>query len=179
MEDLKTLVFSTPLQLTLDYLLQNSDLELNDTQLTTEVLGAKRAAIHQSLLTLNQCGIIHRHNEGRRCINKLNQDLPWIVPLKIVSNILNLEPFVSKIRDIASKIVLFGSRATGHNRHDSDYDILIISSAHEEIANASMQNALSEKLQLIIKTPEEFLDFDTHEPVLAEHIRKGILLWER
>lgn len=179
MEELKNLVFSTPLQLTLDYMLQNADLEMNDTQLTTEISGARRAAIHQSLLTLNQYGIIDRRNEGRRCINKLNPNLPWITPLKIVSNILNLEPFVSKIRDVSSKIVLFGSRGSGSNRHDSDYDILIISNAHEEITHASMKDALSEKLQLLIKTPEELLDFDVHEPVLAENIRKGIVLWEK
>lgn len=179
MEDIKSLVFSTPFQLVLDYLLQNSDLEMNDTQLTTEVSGAKRAAIHQSLLTLNQYGIINRRNEGRRCLNKLNQGLPWIAPLKIVSNILDLDPFVTSIKDIATKVILFGSRATGDNRHDSDYDLLIVSTRHEEITNASMQSTLSEKLQLLIKTPEEFLDFDNREPVLADHIRKGIILWER
>lgn len=179
MEDIKNLIFSTPLQLVLDHLLQNSNLEMNDTQVTEEVSGAKRAAIHQSLLTLNQCGIMHRRHEGRRCVNQLNQNLPWIAYLKVVSNILNLNPFVTKIRDIASKIILFGSRATGSNHHDSDYDLLIISSAHEDITHASMKDALAEKLQLLVKTPEEFLDFDTREPVLAEHIRKGIILWEK
>lgn len=179
MEDTKNLVFSTPFQLVLDHLLQNSDLEMTDSQVITEITGAKRAAVHHALLKLNRGGISSRRHERRRCLNKLNQNIPWIAPLKIVSNILNLEPFVLKIQDIASKIILFGSRATGSNRHDSDYDILIISTAHEEVMNASMQNALSEKLQLIIKTPEEFLGFDSREPVLSEHIRKGIILWER
>ncbi len=180
MEDIKSLIFSTPLQLVFDHLLQNSDLEMNDTQVTAEVSRAKRAAIHQSLLTLNQHGIIHRCTVGRRCSNKLNQSLPWVTPLKVASNILNLESFVSKIQDIAYKIILFGSRAAGNNRHDSDYDILIVSTAaHEEIAQAAMQDPLSEKLQLIVKTPEEFLDFDAREPMLAEHIRKGTILWEK
>lgn len=179
MEDTKSLVFSTPLQRVLDHLLQNPDIELNDTQLTTEISGAKRAAIHHSLLTLNHYGIIQRHHEGRRCVNQLNHGLPWVSHLKIVSNILNLDMFVSNIRDLASKVILFGSRATGSNRHDSDYDILVVSTAHGDVTHMAMRDPLSEKLQLLVKTPEEFFDFDAREPVLADHIRKGIILWER
>lgn len=179
MESTKSLVFSSPFQVVLEYLLQNPDLELSDSELTAEISGAKRAAVHQSLLKLDRHQIIRRNRQGRKCLNQLNQGLPWIAPLKIVSNILDLDPFVTRIKDIATKVVLFGSRATGDNHHDSDYDILIVSTQHEEVTNASMQSAVSEKLQLIVKTPEEFLDFDNREPVLAGHIRKGIILWER
>lgn len=179
MEDIKSLIFSTPFQVVLDHLLQNSDLELSDSGVTEGVAGAKRAAIHHSLLKLDQFHIIRRNRQGRKCLNKLNQNLPWIAPLKIVSNILDLDPFITRIKDIAAKAVLFGSRATGDNQHDSDYDILIVSTQLEEITHASMQSTLSEKLQLLVKTPEEFLDFDNREPVLANHIRKGIILWEK
>lgn len=179
MEDIKNLIFSTPFQLVLDHFLQNSDLEMTDSQVINDISGAKRAAIQQALLRLSQCGIIERHHRERRCFNRLEQTLPWIAPLKIVSNILSLDPFIRKISSMSLKAILFGSRATGSNTSDSDYDILIISNTHEKVTHAAMKESLSEKLQLIIKTPEEFLDFDTREPVLAENIRKGITLWEK
>lgn len=179
MEYIKNLIFSSPLQLVLDHLLQNSDLDMSDSQLISEVSGAKRAAIHHALLRLSHYGIVHRHHQGRRCFSRLKKSLPWVTPLKIVSNILDLDPFITKVRDVAFKVVLFGSRATGDNNHESDYDILVISMFPDAIVSASRTISLPTKLQLLIKTPEEFLDYDAHDPVLAQHIRKGIVLWEK
>lgn len=179
MESFINQLFSTPSQLTLEYLLQNPDLELTDAQITNEISGARRAAIHQALVRLAGQGIIHRQYRGRRCVNRLTQDLPWIAPLKIVSNILHLEPFLVRIKNVATKVTLFGSRATGSNRHDSDYDVLVVSMFPEAVVQAASAVSLAATLQLLIKSPEELLDFDVCEPVLADNIRKGVVLWEK
>lgn len=179
MEVIKNVLFSSPSQLTLEYLLQNADLEFTDSQITKEISGAKRAAIHQALRRLAAQGIIHRQHRGRRCVNRLVQELSWIAPLKIVSNILRLDPFLARIKNVATKVILFGSRATGSNRHDSDYDVLVISMFPEAVVKAAGEVLPAARLQLLIKSPEELLDFDAREPVLAENIRKGVVLWEK
>ena len=76
---------------------------------------------------------------------------------------------LDKIRDIIietvhpDKIILFGSRATGKNRDDSDYDIFILKSGIENervitraVNRAFYDNDISNEIDLIASSPEKF-----------------------
>lgn len=76
---------------------------------------------------------------------------------------------LDKIRDIIvetvhpDKIILFGSRATGKNREDSDYDIFILKSGikNERVITRSVRRAffnndIIEEIDLIASNPEKF-----------------------
>lgn len=179
MEDLKFQLFSTPILKVLDFFLQHSEMELNDTEITEKIKGVKRAAVHQALTRLNNMGVLRRTHRNRRCYNALNIDNPWLIHFKITSNILTIMPLIDKLKDAASSIVLFGSRADGTNRSDSDFDIAITSGNSESVNRLARECDLPEKLQLIIKSPSEMLDLESNEPLLAANIRKGIILWEK
>lgn len=76
---------------------------------------------------------------------------------------------LDKIRDIIvetvhpDKIILFGSRATGKNREDSDYDIFIIKSGitNERIVTRAVYRALFDNevnraVDVLAANPEKF-----------------------
>lgn len=179
MEDIKNSIFSTPLLRVLDCLLEKSGLELSDSEITDEVKGAKRAAVHQALIRLNEMGITKRVRTGRRCYNSIEYQNAWLIPFKIASNILAISPLVDQIKDISTKVILFGSRATGSNRSDSDFDLLVIAGDPGSILREIGEAPNADRVQLIIKSPEEMLAIEKDNAVLAAEIRKGVTLWER
>lgn len=179
MEDVKNKLFTTPLMKVLELILENSDRELSDQDVAKEVLGVKRAAVHDSLVKLNNMGITTRTRRGMRCYNFLGTDRAWIHPLKAAINMMALEPLVSAIKDVSGKIILFGSRADGTNRSGSDFDLLVIAPDAEGVIAIASKSPLSDSLSLIIKTPGEMLDLESSELWLSEKIRKGVTLWER
>lgn len=179
MEDIKFQLFSTPILRVLDFLLQHSEMELSDAEITDQIKGVKRAAVHQALTRLDNMDVLRRTHRDRRCYNALNITNPWLIYFKITSNILTLMPLVNQLKDVTSSIVLFGSRADGTNRSDSDFDVVIISADPGSVNRIAKECEFSEKLQLIIKTPMEMLELESNEPVLAAKIRKGIILWEK
>lgn len=177
MEHIKDHIFKTPLLRVLDYLLHQSE-PLTDAQVVAGVSGVKRAAVHQALVQLAEMGIVERTRDGRRCLSRVVSGKSWLLYLKIASNLIALDPLVERLKPHASRIVLFGSRADGSDGAESDFDLLVVAIHPRVIVREADEAALSERLQLLIKTPEEMLDFDEREPVLASEIRKGVVLWE-
>lgn len=85
---------------------------------------------------------------------------------------------------IPDKIILFGSRARGEEKPDSDYDILVIKSGIEserQIAQSIYVNliGIKAKVDIIVKTPEN-LENSTKRLVSAtkEAINEGIVIYE-
>ena len=179
METIKNIIFSTPLLRVLCFILQNSSIEISDTEIIKKVEGAKRAAIHQALTRLNELKIIYRTRKGRRCYNKINPDNAWLTPFKITINLLEISPLIDQMKTTSIKIILFGSRADGTNRDGSDFDLLIITNDSSAILQKIRKSPLAEHLQPIIKSPSEMLSLEKDEPILFKEIQKGVVLWEK
>lgn len=179
MEIIKNVIFSTPLLRVLDVLLQHSNQELNDTEIIQKVTGAKRAAIHRALQKLADFHITERVHKGRRCYNQIDLDNTWLVPFKIALNILEISPLVNRIKKLSIKIILFGSRSQGTNCHDSDFDLLIISSKKDLIIREINRVDESHRIQPIIKTPEEILNVEKNDPVFFKEVHRGVIVWEK
>ncbi|MBI5528394.1 MAG: nucleotidyltransferase domain-containing protein [Deltaproteobacteria bacterium] len=172
-------MFNTPLLRVLDVLIGNPETELSDSEIVSSVESVARSAVHQSLVRLARLGVVRRTNRGRRCYNILDGGHAWIRPLKVAVNLMDLAPLVETMRPHSAKIVLFGSRADGTDRSASDYDLLVVSNEPDAVRRIVVKGDLDGRLQLIVKTPSEMLDFASREPVFAETLRKGVVLWER
>lgn len=85
------------------------------------------------------------------------------------NNDMDSDKTLDKIKNIIvktvhpDKIILFGSRATGKNREDSDYDIFILKSGIEnerkligEVDIALFKNDIGDEIDLVASTPEKF-----------------------
>ena len=179
MDGIKKAIFNTPLLRVLDILMQYPNVELSDSEITAKVEGVRRSAVHQSLVRLAGMGVLKRTHRGRRCFNALDPGHAWLHHLKLAGDILELAPLVEQLKGHSSRVVLFGSRAEGTARYDSDFDVVVVTSEPETVNRIAAGSDLSGRLQLVAKTPSEMLDLDSREPVFAANIRKGVVLWER
>ncbi|MBI5300442.1 MAG: nucleotidyltransferase domain-containing protein [Deltaproteobacteria bacterium] len=169
-------LFSTPKLKVLDFLLQNSDLKLNDTEITARVKGVGRSAVNMSLRELTRMGLVERTVRGNMVMNRLIES-PFIHTMKIASNILHVQELVEHLKPQSSKIILFGSRAVGDNTSESDSDLFVVSETADAIFKIARK--FEEKLQIVVKSSAEWLSLPQDNSVFYETIRKGILLWEQ
>jgi len=176
--DIRSAVFSTTLQKVLDFVLQHPDLELNDTEIAGRLTGAGKSAVNMALRRLAELGLIERTPRGRMNFSRLIESA-LATELKILSNILAVSEFTEDIKPFSSKVVLFGSRADGTHTSESDFDLLIVTSAEDRILKAIKKSPIGEMIQPVIKRPEQMLTFDEDEPALSKEIKKGRVLWER
>lgn len=171
-------LFSTPKLKVLDFLLQNPDLELNDTEITARVKGVRRSAVNMSLRDLARMGLIERTARGNMVMNRLIES-PFIHTLKIASNLLRVQGLVDQLKPQSSRIILFGSRAIGDSNSESDSDLFVVSDEAASVMNIARKFKFEGKLQIIVKSNAEWLSLPKDDSVFYATIKKGILLWER
>jgi predicted nucleotidyltransferase len=84
-----------------------------------------------------------------------------------------------RLREISSRIVLYGSRADGTNDASSDYDLQIVTSNPEEVRTVIRAHNLGELIRPLVMTPAEAVSFPTSERELYREIEKGTVLWTK
>ncbi len=99
-----------------------------------------------------------------------------------------VEYVVEKIVNTANptKVIVFGSRARGDNRTDSDIDILVITNPGEnrEQVRLAIERALRGRrfdIDLLVRTPEDIAwNEDAENPFYTEGIfKEGRVMYER
>ena len=97
-----------------------------------------------------------------------------------------LQDIVERLVEVAhpEKIVLFGSRARGDNRPDSDVDLLVIAPSDEprHIRSREMYAALSDirvPTDIVVYTPEEVYDWsEVWQALVTAALREGRVLYQ-
>ncbi len=97
--------------------------------------------------------------------------------VKTFCAISDLEGLKQMIEPMSSKGVLFGSRATGKSRSDSNYNLLVVSETPEEIKKVTSRHPLGKKLEPMVVTPDEFNTSVNKNKELSKQIDAGIHLW--
>jgi len=95
-----------------------------------------------------------------------------------------IEPLIERLKDISSRIVLYGSCAQGTDTSQSDLDLFIVSDDRERImeaiGNFSFPRGYENiHVQPVIKSPAELLEAGESEQAFLEEVERGIVLWER
>src|SRR5262249_50067218 len=85
---------------------------------------------------------------------RIHDDNTSIKILKTFSAICDLESLKKLLEPISSKGVLFGSRACGRARSDSDYDLFVVSDTPEEVKKIGSRHPLGKSVELVVWTPE-------------------------
>ena len=84
----------------------------------------------------------------------------------------------------AKRIVLYGSRARGDGRADSDYDVLVVSESDEPRyrRSAPLYAALADlpvEVEPVVYTPEEIEEWsEVPQALVSTALREGIVVYE-
>ncbi|MDD4203314.1 MAG: nucleotidyltransferase domain-containing protein [Candidatus Omnitrophica bacterium] len=138
-----------------------------------------KGGVSQSLRFLTKEKLIIVQRKGRMAFYQINISSPIIQSFKLFYNLLMLRPFIEAIKPYSSKIVLFGSCADGTDSNQSDIDMLVISNKKSEVSTCLSSFKTVRKIQVILKSPEEYISLEKKEPVFYNEIQKGRVLWDK
>ncbi len=97
--------------------------------------------------------------------------------MKTFCAISDLEGLKQMIEPMSSRGVLFGSRASGKSRTDSNYNLLVVSETPDEIKKITSRHPLGKKLEPMVLTPDEFASVESKNKELSKSLDTGITLW--
>ena len=100
--------------------------------------------------------------------------------LKILLTLLEIDPFILRLKEISSRIILFGSCAAGEDTIESDIDIFIESDNKRKVAmiHDHYQEEIPRKISPIILDASEFRKLELKDRPLYERINMGKVIHE-
>jgi hypothetical protein len=131
--------------------------------------------ITKILATLEELGLVDFLDNRRSA--RIRDDNTTVHNIKRLAAICDLESLRAQLEPISSKGVLFGSRATGRARSDSDYDVFVVTDAPEQAREIAGSHPLGKAIEIVAWTPESYGDIDNQDPRLARKLEQGIVLW--
>lgn len=134
----------------------------------------------QSLRTLDEAGLVIKEHKGRLVIYRANMQNFLLREFKILLTLLEIDPFILRLKEISSRIILFGSCTTGEDTIDSDIDIFIESDNKREVAvlHDRYQEDIPRKISPIILDSSEFRNLEAKDRPLFERINMGKVIHE-
>lgn len=176
---LDSICFVTPEQKLLRFLMTEPTTAFTPRVLSSKLKGVRGLGgvdgITKILKQLQELGLVIFLNNNREVC--LQNDHPAIQLLKTFCAISDLEGLKQMIEPMSSRGVLFGSRASGRSRTDSNYNLLVVSETPDEIKKITSRHPLGKKLEPMVLTPDEFSSVDSKNKELSRHIDSGITLW--
>lgn len=143
--------------------------------------GLAVGTVNQVMRELLSAGIVTVSRKGKMNFYRVKQDIPLIRYHRIWDNLLALQLLVQTLRKYCSRIILFGSGATGTDIHTSDLDLLLVS---EEAPEKLRQLIHRHKNTTRIITPVTYTLSDyaalvDEEAAFYKEIQKGIILYTK
>jgi len=172
------LFFGTSPQRILRFLCSHPDQSFYAAQIAKQT-GLSKGGINPELKKLARQGYLLTEKRGRMIFYRVEMDSPVVRQVKVLGNVLQLDPLLKKMRPLAEKIILFGSSAEGTDRTDSDIDLFVISSKKSDVLSLIGQWKGPRKIQAVVHTPQDAMTAEDREPVFHQEVSKGIVLWEK
>ncbi|MFH1128597.1 MAG: nucleotidyltransferase domain-containing protein [Candidatus Omnitrophota bacterium] len=173
----KNLYSSTNFQKILSFLVDNPSREflVKEIQKATAI---SKAGVYIAILELVKQGLVFRKGEGRSFLYSLNYEDPLAKQFKAFKNVLFLRTTLSKLKSASKKIILYGSASRGEDTHESDIDLFIVSREPQAVKEIIASLKTKRKLQAVVKTPTDIVEFEAKEHVFWKEVDRGIVLWE-
>ena len=141
-------------------------------------IGLGKSSVSRSLKTLKSYGFIKHTQRGKSIFCEVDRNSQVFSKIRVALNLIELEPKLAALKKIVNKIILFGSCSKGTDTHESDIDILVVTSDKVKAIEVTQNIKFDRKIQWVIKTPQEYIVFNNKEPIFAEEVGLGIVLWE-
>jgi len=138
-----------------------------------------KGGTNQTLRELAKRGVVKTRKKGRMVFYSVDIQSPFIRQFKVLQTISILESINNKIKPLAERIVLFGSCAKGEDTEDSDIDLLVVSREKDRVRQLIPETKAKRKIQLLVKSPQEYIQLEIKEPVFFKELEQGIVLWQK
>jgi len=176
-------IITTVNQKVLSFLTKFSDKEFYERQIARKI-GIAYGSANRALNELHSTDAIKRRREGKMYFYSVNTSNATIIEFKKLVNITLIESLIERLKDISSRIILYGSCAQGTDTSQSDLDLFIVSDDRgrivEAIGNFSFPQGFDDiHIQPVIKSPAELLEAGKSEQAFIEEVEQGIVLWEK
>lgn len=170
-------------QKVLSLLVKFSDQEFYEREVSRK-LGISTGSAHRALNELYLDGAITRRRKGRMYFYSIDPSNAVLTEFKKMVNLMLVEPLVQELKNVSSRIVLYGSCALGTDTSESDIDLFIVSTSKKGVFNVvsgftfptGFENI---HIQSVIKTPVELLKGGESARTFMEEVERGIVLWEK
>lgn len=176
---LETVFFSSPSQKVMRLLLAEPTTAFTPRTISSKLKGVRGLGgadgIGKILLELQELGMVDFVDNHRAV--RLQDDNTSVQVLKTFAAICDLESLRKLLEPMASKGILFGSRASGRARSDSDYDLFVVTDVPEEAIEIAARHPLGKAIELVAWTPEKFEQIGVEDPGLERKLGAGIVLW--
>ena len=176
---LDSVFFATPEQKVFRLLLSEPTTSFTPRVISSKLKGVRglggTEGIVRVLNELQALGLVDFVDNHRAA--RLQDDNPFVHIMKTVAAISDLETLKKLLEPVSTRGILFGSRASGKFRSDSDYDLFVVSETPEEVRKIGSRHPLQKSLELVVWTPEQYNDLDRENAALAEKIGQGVVLW--
>jgi hypothetical protein len=177
--NLDSIVFATPEQKVLRLLLSEPTTSFTIRVISSKLKGIRGLGggegIQRILDDLEALGFVD-FVDNRRAV-RLHDDNTTVSMLKTLSAICDLESLRKLLEPISSRGILFGSRASGRSRSDSDYDVFVVTDQQEEVKKVAAGHPLGRALELMAWSPSEFDQIEKKDGKLAAKLHEGRVLW--
>ena len=137
-----------------------------------------KSSVSRALKALKSYSFIKYAQRGRSIFCEVDRRSPILAKVRVALNLIEIEPKLTALKKIANKIVLFGSCSKGIDTHESDIDLLVITPDKIKTVKLTQSIKFNRRIQWVIKTPQEYIVLNSKEPVFAEELGAGIILWE-
>ena len=176
---LDSIFFVTPAQKIMRLLLAEPTTAFTPRVISSKLKGVRGLGGSEGILkilnelqTLGVVDFVDNHRAVR-----LHDDNTSVQLLKSFGAICDLESLRSLIEPISTRGILFGSRASGKARSDSDYDMFVVSETPEEVKRVARGHPLGKAVEIVVWTPDQYQDLSKQDSSLEEKLLKGIVLW--
>jgi hypothetical protein len=174
-----TLLFATPEQKVLRFLLSEPTTSFTPRVISSKLKGVRglggAEGITRILTELETLGLVN-WVDNRRAV-RIQDDCTCVQVMKTFAALCDLEGLQKQLEPLSTKIILFGSRATGKSRSDSNYDLCVVSQMPEEVRKIAGKHPLGQNIELLAWTPDDFDRAERHDPSTMQKISRGIVLW--
>lgn len=176
-----SLITTVP-QRVLQFLAKYSDKEFHEREITRRI-GISTGSANRALNQLYKSGTVTRQQKGRMLFYSLDVSKPAVLEFKKLINILFMESLVENLKNITSRVILYGSCAQGTDTSRSDMDVFIVTNDRDSvrriIEDFHFPKGFEEiTIQAVINTPVELLQMRESDQVFLNEVEQGIVLWQ-
>jgi predicted nucleotidyltransferase len=176
---LESVFFSTPEQKVMRMLISESTTTFTPRVISSKLKGVRGLGGTEGIMTiledLESLGLVDFVDNHRAV--RVHDDNSTVHMLKRFAAICDLETLRKLLEPVSTKGILFGSRATGRARSDSDYDLFVVTDTPEQVREIAGSHPLGKLIEIVAWTPELYTQIEKQDPKLLRKLEAGIVLW--